>query len=157
MKKTISAFAVFALLAFTACKNEEKTPDGQTPAESAETLTDTTVQDMPVGDTSQTSLDWAGVYTGTLPCGDCPGIKTEIQLNDNNTYALSIQYLEKEKTARKYTGTFAWDETGSIITLDAQGDHKKYKIQENNIKMLDKFGDPIQGELSSNYVLNKLQ
>lgn len=154
MKKTIATFAIIALLAFTGCKNEEKTPNGQT----TETeVTDTIpTQDMPVGDTSQTSLDWAGVYSGTLPCGDCPGIETEIQLNDNNTYALSLQYLEKEETARKYTGTFTWDDTGSIITLDANGDHKKYKIQEGSIKMLDKFGDPKQGDGPEKFILKRI-
>ena len=30
--------------------------------------------------TAQSSLDWQGLYVGTLPCASCPGFYTELQL-----------------------------------------------------------------------------
>lgn len=151
--KKISAIAILALLAFTACKNGEKTSDDQMATDSTDT--ETVNPEVSVGDTSRNSLNWPGVYSDTLPCGDCPGLAFDIQLNDNNTYALSLKYLEKEETSRKFTGTFTWDEEGSIITLDANGDHKKLKVQENSLKMLDKFGNPEQGD-QSDYIIKKI-
>lgn len=42
--------------------------------------------------------DIAGTYEGTLPCADCPGIKTTLKINDDTTYDLRSEYL-KRKTA----------------------------------------------------------
>lgn len=151
--KKISAIAILALLAFTACKNGEKSSDDQMATDSTDIEQVTT--DTPIGDTSRNALDWPGVYSDTLPCGDCPGLLFDIQLNDNNTYALSLKYLEKQETANKYTGTFTWDDSGNVITLDANGDHKKLKVQEHSLKMLDKFGNPEQGD-QSDYIIKKI-
>lgn len=104
---------------------------------------------------SENSLDWDGAYKGSLPCPDCPGITTELTLNNDGTYVLSSQAENKDKTPHVYKGTFTWDDTGSIVTLDAEGDHLKFKVQEGCLKMLDKFGEPKQGK--GNYILGKKQ
>ena len=110
------------------CKDDTKNPQGQQDRETVpEVITDT------VADTahnSQNSLDWAGTYSGVTPCADCPGMKTDITLNSDSTYSLQEQYLEKEKTPRSFKGSFTWDEAKSIITLDAEGDHHKFKVME---------------------------
>lgn len=107
--------------------------------------------------TSNNSLDWAGTYSGVSPCADCPGIKTDITLGKDNTYSLQEQYLEKEKTPRIFDGKFYWDEAGSVITLDAEGDHHKFKVMEGRLRMLDKFGDPKQGGKPEDFDLKKVK
>ncbi|MEL1245140.1 copper resistance protein NlpE [Flavobacterium sp. DGU11] len=115
-----------------------------------------TLQDAAVGDNSQNALDWPGTYSGTLPCGgDCKGIKTEITINSDTTYSLSSQALGRDDKPSIYKGTFSWDEAKSVITLDAEGDHLKFKVQEGSLKKLDKFGDPEQGGPQEAYILNK--
>ncbi|KGO81121.1 hypothetical protein Q763_08535 [Flavobacterium beibuense F44-8] len=156
--KKISALAILALLAFTSCKNGEKSSDEQT---QTETVTDTTGTEnpstsVPTGDNSENSLDWTGVYSGTVPCADCPGIEIELQINDNNTYSLSEHYLEKQETANMNTGSFTWDDTGSIITLDENGMGRKFKVQENSIKVLAPDGTAIEGEQKEKYTLKKV-
>ncbi|MHA3787428.1 copper resistance protein NlpE [Flavobacterium hauense] len=106
---------------------------------------------------SANSLDWAGAYSGVSPCADCPGIKTDITLANDNTYSLQEQYLEKEKTPRTFKGTFSWDEAESVITLDADGDHHKFKVMEGKLRMLDKFGDPKQGGKPEDFDLKKVR
>ena len=106
---------------------------------------------------SNNSLDWAGDYSGVSPCADCPGIKTDITLANDNTYSLQEQYLEKEKTSRTFKGQFSWDETGSVITLDADGDHHKFKVMEGKLRMLDKFGDLKQGGKPEDFDLKKVR
>lgn len=153
--KILHTLCLFAALTFIGCKNEQKAspldqetvPESITDADSIPKVTD--------GHTSENSLDWAGVYKELLPCTDCPGITTELTLNSDKTYVLSSQAKNKDKTPRLFKGSFTWDETGSIVTLDAEGDHLKFKVQEGCIKMLDKFGDPKQGE--GNYILGKKQ
>src|SRR5262245_27619507 len=49
---------------------------------------------------AQANVNTPGVFTGTLPCADCPGIRTELTLNapaspggDQGTYTLRQTYL----------------------------------------------------------------
>ena len=37
---------------------------------------------------AETSLDYLGVYKGTLPAADCPGIETTLTLAPDGSYAL---------------------------------------------------------------------
>lgn len=148
------------LLAFAiGCKDAPKKPEGQQDRETVpEAVIDTVASDsVDTVHNSANSLDWAGTYSGVTPCADCPGMKTEIVLKSDNTYSLQEQYLEKEKTPRTFKGKFYWDEKGSVITLDAEGDHHKFKVMENRLKMLDKFGDDKQGGKPEDFILPKVK
>lgn len=63
-----------------------------------------------------TALDWAGVYTGTLPCVDCDGIVTTVKLY-NNTYEKETQYKGKGNQSFTESGSFVRDKSGNKITL----------------------------------------
>lgn len=155
--KIITTLCLLALLSLTGCKNESKTEPkaGQQDQETVpEVITDSFPQTSD-GHTSENSLDWAGVYKGSLPCNDCPGITTVLTLSADKSYLLSSQAENKEKEPRIFKGSFTWNETGNVITLDAEGDHLKFKVQEGCVTMLDKFSDPKQG--GGNYILGKKQ
>lgn len=151
--KILHSLSLFAVLTIVSCKNEQKA-EPLSQKEHPEQITDS-LPKFTVDHNSENSLDWAGAYKGSLPCPDCPGITTELTLNTDGTYVLSSQSENKDKTPYIYKGTFAWDDTGSIVTLDAEGDHLKFKVQEGCLKMLDKFGEPKQGK--GNYILGKKQ
>lgn len=138
------------------CKDTPKEPEGQQDQETvAPAVTDTLAADA--AHNSENALDWSGTYSGTTPCADCPGMKTDITLNSDNTYSLQEQYLEKEKTPRSFKGSFTWDEGKTVITLDAEGDHHKFKVMENGLRLLDKFGDEKQGGKPEDFVLPKVK
>lgn len=122
-------------------------------SESTENTPETTL----VGDghTSENSLDWNGIYEGVIPCADCPGIETELTLHEDKTYSLSLLYQDREKKPTITQGSFTFDATGSIITLDKAGNHSQYKVKEGCLTMLDADGKEIEGGLKSKYVLNK--
>lgn len=107
---------------------------------------------------AQTSLDWKGTYEGVLPCADCEGIKTELELNDDNTYELETEYLgAKEELKETQKGTFIWVD-GNNIQLEGLKDEnasKMYKIEENKVRFLNKDGSLVEGELAEHYVLTK--
>ena len=65
MKKNFKLlmFVVIAMFAVASCTNAKKSNESS----SAEPV------DM---HTSQISLDWAGTYSGVLPCASCEGIET---------------------------------------------------------------------------------
>lgn len=106
------------------------------------------------GDTSQNALDWAGTYETTLPCADCPGIKTTLTLNKDNTFKITEEYLEK-KAKYPDQGTFAWNKEGNIITLNGKDVKYKYKVGENKLTQLDLDGKEINNSFKDLYVYKK--
>ncbi len=138
------------LLAFTlmSCTNQsKKQADETTPIN--ETVVDS--------HTSEIALDWAGVYEGTMPCADCEGIETTIELKDDHTYVAHYNYLGKSDGDNMFTneGTFTWDILGSTITLQSENETSQYKVGENQIVLLNSDGEVNTGELADFYVLKK--
>ncbi|WP_339875894.1 copper resistance protein NlpE [uncultured Algoriphagus sp.] len=109
------------------------------------------------GDNTATSVDWAGTYKGTVPCASCEGIETVLTLNMDSTYKLTTHYFGRnDALEEENTGSFTWDETGSIITLEKVSDGPtQYKVGEDRIWQLDMKGNMITGELADHYILTK--
>ncbi|MDR7129827.1 putative lipoprotein NlpE involved in copper resistance [Algoriphagus sp. 4150] len=151
MNKTILLLSLIASLAFvTSCSSSEEKADNQEEitAEEGQPYT---------SDNSATSLDWNGTYKGTVPCASCEGIETTLILNSDLTYKIVTNYLGRnDALEEENTGSFTWDETGSIITLEkvAQGP-TQYKVGENRIWQLDMEGNIITGDLADHYILTK--
>ncbi len=107
--------------------------------------------------TAENSLDWNGTYKGVLPCADCEGIETELELNLDKTYELKEVYLGKgDGKPFESKGKFTFNNTNtSIIELDQSGDGRKYFVAEGYLKALDLEGKEITGELADKYELKK--
>jgi len=148
MKNTTLALCIAALV-FASCQNNERTDSANSSNAHADTAA---VADM---HTSQISLDWNGIYEGTLPCADCPGIKTTIELKDNNTFVQDLEYLDRD-TKFNETGKIEWRENGNNITLVSEnGERQQFKVREGSLVMLDAEGKENTGALAEHYVLNK--
>ncbi|MCS6124069.1 copper resistance protein NlpE [Shewanella baltica] len=149
MNKSLCCIALLALFT-TACS---EAPKEETAADTTQVQTDA-AKTVPVGDTSQNSLDWAGSYEGVLPCASCEGIQTLITLQSDNSFVQETVYLGKDEKILKLMGKAAWDEKGQKITLE---DGTQYLVGENQLIMLDTEGQRITGDLVANYVLKKKQ
>jgi len=101
------------------------------------------------------SIDWDGVYTGTIPSASGSGINVRMKLTMDEYYELSYEYLDKPENSFTWTGSFTWDDKGEIITIDAADVPRYYKVAENKLIQLDMQGNPITGNLADNYVLKK--
>lgn len=128
-----------ATFSFISCNSSKKTA---------------TFKEIQVSDNSLTSLDWPGVYQGILPCADCKGIKTQLLLNEDLTYTLKTQFLEKSDSVFSENGKFNWNDSGNTITLN-NTNHQIYQVGENILFQLDKDGNRITGNLAGNYTLGK--
>jgi uncharacterized lipoprotein NlpE involved in copper resistance len=104
---------------------------------------------------SKISLDWEGVYTGTIPSASGPGIDVRLKLNMDQSFELTYEYLDRDNEPFNWTGSFQWDDTGNIITLGIEDVPSYYKVAENKLIQLDMEGEPISGELADNYELKK--
>ena len=74
-----------------------------------------------------------GTYEGTLPCADCPGLKTLMTINTDSTFHMEETYLERSESPIITEGTWSLDK--DVITFTT-GDYKfEYKvISEKEIK-----------------------
>lgn len=149
MNKSLCCIALLALFT-TACS---EAPKEETAVDTTQVQTDA-AKTVPVGDTSQNSLDWAGSYEGVLPCASCEGIQTLITLQSDNSFVQETVYLGQDEKILKLMGKAAWDEKGQKITLE---DGTQYLVGENQLIMLDTEGQRITGDLAANYVLKKKQ
>lgn len=159
MKKILLIVPVFGLI-LTACSKPthdasqdiQATPQTQI-AQSHDAATPTIDSEH----NAQNSLDWAGEYTGLLPCADCSGIKTILTLRPDHHYELSEEYEGKGDGQQfKSQGTFSFDSSGLLITLDKNAEGRKYFVGENFLESRDiETGEKVESPIAEHYKLTK--
>lgn len=102
---------------------------------------------------AENSLDYQGIYKGTLPAADCPGIETTLTVKKDNSFTLQLVYIDRNST---FSGKGSYTIDGNIIALKSEdGSMQYYKVGENNLRMLNADKEEITGELTDNYILKK--
>jgi len=105
---------------------------------------------------SRLTLDWSGMYKGTIPSASGMGIDVSLKLNIDDTYELTYDYAGKPENKFTNKGAFTWDATGEFITLDISADTPShYKVAEDKLIQLDMNGKYITGKLADQYILRK--
>lgn len=151
MKKVTLFIITLSASLFLSCKEEAKS-DGDF-NEQKEIVNEEQNMD---GHTSINSLDWQGTYEGTLPCDGCDGTFTELTISTDNKFVLNSTKMsgdKKEKTSEK--GLYQWDESGSNISMEINGETILYKVGENKLILLDKNGNLIPETKTKQYFLLK--
>jgi uncharacterized lipoprotein NlpE involved in copper resistance len=92
-----------------------------------------------------------------VPCASCPGIKTTITLNADDTYYRNEEYLDEENSSFLDTGKYDIRFKDSVITLRDQDRNQIYKWSDDALKHLDIEGKEIFGSLRENYILKKIK
>lgn len=99
--------------------------------------------------------NWAGTYHGTLPCADCEGIQTVVELKEDNTFKIVQDFLNKN-TKIEETGKFEWSNDGNNLILNLKENSPyHFKLGDNRLFYLDQDGNQITGNLADQYVLMK--
>jgi copper homeostasis protein (lipoprotein) len=154
MKSTFIPSLLFAtLIVFSACNSTQKSTSSNK-NESIEAI----VENPDPAHNSQNSLDWAGIYKGTIPCADCEGIITVIKMEENLTVTKQTQYLGKSDKIFTSTGKMNWLSDGGRIELIGEDFSKEfYRVGENVLIQLDQNGKKIEGNLATHYHLSKIE
>lgn len=98
-----------------------------------------------------------GTYEGTLPCPDCEGIVISLFIGENNVYQIEGKYIGKDDRFPFSSGTYSFDESSSIITLqDLRNFPKKYLLKTDKLVQLDENGNLPAGNNEQTYTLLKL-
>ena len=90
--------------------------------------------------------NYLGTFKGTLPCADCPGIKTELTLEKDHYYTLKTTY--QGKNSKSFTERGRWDiseDLAIIGLLNPQSPNQTYYLidDKDNLELLDKKAKPI--------------
>ena len=105
---------------------------------------------------SQNSLDWTGVYQDTIPCADCPGILTTIEIKEDKTFKYQAEYLDRDLTLAD-SGSFEWTNDDSAIHLKGETVASTYKVGENVLIATDSSGNKLEGPNTHLYNLKKIK
>ncbi|WP_202844610.1 copper resistance protein NlpE [Luteimonas saliphila] len=92
--------------------------------------------------------DFAGTFSGILPCEDCPGIDTRLVIAADGRFQLAETRHEGDST-QETSGTWTVDDAGARLLLDPDtkdaGDRHFEVVSKDEIRMLDAAGNPAQG------------
>ncbi|MDO5016771.1 MAG: copper resistance protein NlpE [Porphyromonas sp.] len=147
MKKISYLLVASAALLLASCTGEKSKSEDQTTAETTEMEV---VEETPA---------YVGSYEGTLPCADCSGIATKLIINEDMTYALTSEYLEKEDGLFEENGTYEVIdiEGGQVLALTAGDNKTYYRVLDNAVALVaDETGTLTESELAEHYILAKV-
>jgi hypothetical protein len=90
-------------------------------------------------DTNTLPVDPVGLFSGTFPCADCPGITTEIWLRADSTYVQHATYQDRDTMPFGSIGT--WSRTGNTVLLKGTPG-KRYELTDKGLRSLTLQDDP---------------
>ncbi|WLF85004.1 copper resistance protein NlpE [Moraxella sp. ZY210820] len=156
MKKSLLSIALFSSVLAVACTQQE--PKKTEPTKETTSTTAPATQPSTPATPAETTPAYVGTYNGTLPCADCSGIDTTVELKADGTYVLTEKYTHKdqEKVDVKQ-GKATFDATTSTITLESNDPltTAKFVIEGDVISKLDADGKKATTK-EMNYDLKKV-
>ncbi|HEU4774937.1 MAG TPA: copper resistance protein NlpE, partial [Lysobacter sp.] len=105
MNPKFLALACIGAFALAACTQKDAAPAAPATDASAVAPADAgpaPADVVPSGQAPDSDFDqraFAGTFTGTLPCADCPGIDVTLTLQGDGTYRISNVYQERPDSA----------------------------------------------------------
>lgn len=119
----------------------------------------------PDSHTTATSVDWAGIYMGTVPCASCEGIRMVLTLFPEKGgvssphYELVEHYLGGREAQGDATfagtGPFTWLADGSRIRLEGKGEDRMFFIGEGFAELVGANGTRAESGMKDAYRLSK--
>lgn len=93
-------------------------------------------------------------FAGQIPCADCPGIDYTLNLFPDQSYFLSMEYLERDQTYYDL-GRWTMRGEGGLLVLDGYGEGPTFLrvVDQDRLRLLDADGEEIRSEL--NYTLTR--
>ncbi|WP_299142879.1 copper resistance protein NlpE [uncultured Vibrio sp.] len=136
MKKTL-CIVLMAAAVLVGCKNKG--------AEQMQT-TDATPVMIEAGHNARTSLDWNGIYQGTVPCEDCSGTDLLLELKIDGQYLLGRSYVDKMSTTVMEEGSINWNDAGNTVQVGEYhffvAENQLFLVSKDELRMMDEEGNP---------------
>ena len=102
------------------------------------------------------SHQFDGVFADTLPCADCSGIITHLNLESDSTFILEQEYVGLKEGDRAFYQLGRWSLVDSLLRLNeiSEGPRQFKIVNTDELKMLDNEGVIITGT-NLNYTLRR--
>ena len=97
-----------------------------------------------------------GTYKAFLPCASCMGIDSRLTLKKDGTFESVMDYKSKDNYKAVSKGKYSI-ENGVITTIDEYKEKSFYKIEGENLKMLDMDQKEVTGELKDKYIFKRVK
>ncbi|NUO75881.1 MAG: copper resistance protein NlpE [Lysobacter sp.] len=150
MNPKLLVLASAAVIALAACEKKPAEPVAAAPAADAAMAPAATPEPAPPAAPALDAKAFAGTFSGTLPCADCPGIDTKLELKADGTYAVEDVYQDRKDGNTKGDGTWTAEEAGARIRLDPNSksdeDRLYQVVSADEIRALDKDGKAIESQ-----------
>ena len=149
-RKHLTILFLVAVVALAGCQRE--TPDVAPAAETQPVATSAAetapaAEPVPEAETALDTRAFAGNFSGTLPCADCPGIDTTLELHGDGTFMLMETYQERKVEPAMIDGTWTAEENGSRIRLDPNSKSEQDRLyavdSHDRITQLGNDGKPL--------------
>lgn len=105
-------------------------------------------------DDNASDCNLSGVYRGSMPAADCPGIEVKLTLGKDGKYECINNYIERGKYVDK--GAYTLDGDVLMMVAENMKDSSFYKVKEHDLVMLDRNRQEIDSPFAHMYVLHKL-
>jgi copper homeostasis protein (lipoprotein) len=142
--------ALAITLALAACKPQPEAETAAAPP-APEPLATPVAEPVAPDASGLDTKAFAGTFSGTLPCADCPGIDTTIHFTPDGAFTLQETYQDRQDGAGGFDGTWTSEADGRHVRLDPDSkseDDRLYEVVSiDEIRMLDTRGEPIESEL----------
>lgn len=134
-------------IALVACGNNGTGTDSQ--AQTSAPVAESGAAPAPVVEPTQENLP--GTYSGTLPCGDCKGVITKLELLPDGTYKINETFDGKsDGAALDSNGKWTFDPASRRVTLDPAAqdwqDRAFDALNTKSLRPLDSNGAPYSTE-----------
>ena len=130
MKRKLFYCGIAAMmLGFVACNQSANNAENTENADSTEM-----VAEQPA-EAPAPAFDKTGAYAGTLPCADCSGLETTVELMSDMTYKATQDAKGKKDGHSEAAGNFTWDASSGIITLEGADalSFRKLLVEGDNV------------------------
>jgi uncharacterized lipoprotein NlpE involved in copper resistance len=136
-RKHLTAACLASLVVLAGCKRETAaSPDLAPAAESQPVATPAEVAPAaapaPIAGPALDTKAFSGNFSGTLPCADCPGIDTTLELHTDGTFMLMETYQERKAEPGMLEGTWTAEENGTRIRLDPNSKSEQDRLYAVN-------------------------
>jgi uncharacterized lipoprotein NlpE involved in copper resistance len=99
------------------------------------------------------NMTFPASYSGVIPCGDCPGIKYELVLDETMEYTEELVFIGKSDDGFTTSGKwFVVDDSTIRLDKDHEG-MEFFRLVKGNLLMLDKDAQRITGSMATLYFL----
>lgn len=111
-------------------------------------------EDQVSNESEEPDIKLPAMYTGTLPCADCPGINYRLIIENDRFTEISIY---QDRSPGRFEETGNWQMRGDTLKL-LQPDStisKKFLLDQQKVTLLDADNQQITGDLADHYVLER--